>query len=96
MPQTVHDVTVRYFFKKHPDPTTGILFPAKPRVSPEKIAELEKKLPGGYFEPTTTWGLDKYLEFVDSLVVDDESLKAWRERADAKLGRTAAATATTK
>lgn len=91
MPQTVHDVTVRYFFKKHPDPTTGILFPAKPRVSPEKIAELEKKLPGGYFEPTTTWGLDKYLEFVDSLVVDDESLKAWRDRADAKLGRTAVA-----
>jgi hypothetical protein len=87
MDQVVHDVTVRYFYKKHPDPATGILFPAKPRVAPEKIRELEAKLPGGYFEPTTEWGLDKYLEFVDSLAVPDDSLKNWRSRIDEKLGR---------
>lgn len=91
MLQTVHDVTVRYFYKKHPDPVTGILFPAKPRVTPERIGDLEKKLPGGYFEPTTSWGIDKYLEFVDSLAMPDDSLKSWREKMDARLGRTAAA-----
>ena len=90
IPQTVIDVTVRMFYRKHPDPVTGIIFPAKPRCAPEKIAELEKEFPGGFFQPTTEWGLDRYMEAVDRLAADaskSEALAGWRDRADKLLGR---------
>lgn len=90
----VAEMKVRVYFKKHPDPTTMIPFPAKPRVTPEKILELDKMFPGGYFEPTSTGGLDRYLEAVDKLAEDagqSEVLKGWRAKMDAKLGRGATA-----
>jgi hypothetical protein len=90
VPQTVIDVQVRMFYRKHPDPATGIMFPAKPRCAPEKIAELEKEFPGGFFQPTTEWGLDRYMSAVDRLAADaskSESLSNWRDRTNALLGR---------
>lgn len=88
--QTVFDVVVRYFYKRHPDPATGILFPAKPRVAPEHIARLEERFAGGYFEPTAD-GRDTfadYLALVDELAGQGgDALRGWRERADAMLGR---------
>jgi hypothetical protein len=91
--QTVADTVVRYYFRKHLDPITGIAYPAKTRVVPEAIAELAKRFPGGYFEPTTEWGIDKYLETVDELSVmaADDPLRGWREKMDKKLGKTAVA-----
>jgi hypothetical protein len=90
--QDVVDLTVRYHFKKHLDPSTGIPFPAKPRVTPEKIAELEKRFAGGYFEPGPAQddqnGFDAYLMELDRLAVGQaDTLKGWRERMDEKLGR---------
>ena len=88
--QVVMDVQVRMFYRKHPDPSTGIMFPAKPRCAPEKIAELEKEFPGGFFSPTTEYGLDKYMSAVDRLAADasrGDALLNWRSRADALLGR---------
>lgn len=88
--QTVFDITVRYFFKKHPDPSTGILFPAGTRCPPEKIGELEKVYPGGYFEPQADGrhSLGEYLKLVDQLAGQQaDSLRGWRERADKMLGR---------
>ena len=90
VPQTVQDVQVRMFYKKHPDPATGILFPAKPRCAPEKIAELEAQFPGGFFAPTPEHGLDLYMEAVDRLAADaskSDALANWRQRGDAILGR---------
>lgn len=90
-PQTVMDVKVRVFYRKHPDPATGILFPAKPRCTPEKIAELEREFPGGFFEPSVDWGIDRYLFLMDRLAADaarSDALQKWRDRADAALGRT--------
>lgn len=90
IPQTVVDVIVRMFYRKHPDPGTGIIFPAKPRCAPEKIAELEKEFPGGFFQPTTEWGLDRYMAAVDRLAQDASqgaALQGWRERGDKLLGR---------
>jgi len=90
MDQVVVDVAVRMFYRKHPDPSTGILFPAKPRCAPEKIAELEAEFPGGFFTPTTEYGLDRYMSAVDRLAADasrGESLLNWRDRADKLLGR---------
>lgn len=86
-------VRCRYYFVKHPDPETGIIFDAKPRVTHSKVRELEKVFPGGFFEPTPDGGFDDYLRAVDRLAQDasqSDALKNWRERADAKLGRGAA------
>ena len=85
--QTVMDTVVRYYFRKHLDPTTGIAYPAKTRVVPEAIAELSKRFPGGYFEPTTEWGIDRYLETMDELSImsADDPLRKWREKMDAKV-----------
>lgn len=91
--QDLVDVIVRFYFKKHPDPVTGIMFPAKPRVTPEKMVELDKRFPGGYFQPTADGqrGFDAYLRTLDELAVGQaDSLKGWRDQADAKLGRTRA------
>lgn len=84
--ETVFDMTVRMYFRKHLDPSTGIPFPAKARVAPEKMKELEKEFPGGYFEPTPEWGIDRYLAAIDKLHEGQaDSLKGWRERVDNKL-----------
>lgn len=90
--QTVMKTTVRFFFHRHPDPDNGIMFPAKPRCAPEKILELDKLYPGGFFEPEfgATWGVNRYLEIMDQLAEDagkNDSLKNWREKMDRKLGR---------
>jgi hypothetical protein len=86
--QDVFDIAVRLYFKRHLDPLTMIPYPAKPRVTPSQIAELEHRLPGGYFEPTTEWGFDRYLFTLDELGTKGaESLQAWRKKIDEKLGR---------
>lgn len=89
MDSQVVDTQVRYYFKKQLDQLSGIPFPAKTRVSPDRLAELDKIFPGGYFEPTPTGGMDKYLEAIDTLseMRADDPLRNWRERIDAKLGR---------
>lgn len=87
--QTVLETTVRYYFRKHVDPeNAGIIWPAKPRCTPEKMTELERRFPGGYFEPTLDGGLDRYLKVIDELAeAQGDALKGWREKMDAKLGR---------
>jgi hypothetical protein len=88
IPSTVMDVAVRFYYKKHPDPLTSIPYPAKPRVTPERVRELEKAFPGGYFESDETGGFDRYLHLVDKLSAGQaDTLKDWRAQADAKLGR---------
>jgi len=91
--QKLLDTVVRFYYKKHPDPATGILFPAKPRVTPEKVKELERRFPGGYFESDDSGGLDRYLATVDELAAGQaDTLQGWRQRADEKLGRGKATT----
>lgn len=91
----VVDTHCRYYFKKHPDPVTGIMFPAKPRVPHRYVRYIEEQFPGGYFEPTTEHGFDLYLGVIADMVAkgvvkEDDTLKSWRERMDQKLGRTPA------
>jgi hypothetical protein len=95
---TLLETEVRFFYAKHPDPTTGIPFPAKPRVTPEKIAELYKEFPGGYFVPSPTEGFDKYLDVCDRLATEQaqsDTLKGWREKMDEKLRGKPASTSPT-
>lgn len=77
------ETVVRMYFMKHPDPVTGINYPAKPRVTPERVPQLMQRYPGGYFEPTLTEGFDQYLRFVDELTgkqVND--VEEWRRKVD--------------
>lgn len=91
IPSTVLEVAVRFHYKKHPDPATQIPYPAKPRVTPERVRDLEKEFPGGYFESDESGGFDRYLHLVDKLSAGQtDALRGWREKADAKLGRTVA------
>lgn len=82
---TVVDTVVRTYFTKHPDPSTGIMFPAKPRLAPEKVAALLERFPGGYFEPTPYHGLDTYLHTIDELNSSQgDEVSRWRAEVDAK------------
>jgi len=84
------DMAVRFYFKKHPDPQTGLFFPAKPRLTPERMPDLDKRFPGGYFEPTLDGQntLADYLGLLDSLAGGQgDAMRKWREQMDAKLGR---------
>lgn len=97
----VFDTVCRYYYKNHPDPTDGILFKAKPRITHGAVAALAKAFPGGYFEPTPDHGFDTYLKMLDRLLAqgvlkEDETLNKWREKMDAKLGRTAVAAVSAK
>lgn len=73
----------RYWFIRHPDPITNMLFPAKPRLTPDQIPKLIEVFPGGYFEPTTESGIDTYLEVVDKLQAASEGgLREWMKAQD--------------
>lgn len=88
---------VRTYFTKHPDPTTGIMFPAKPRCTSEQIPALMKAYPGGYYDATLKDGIDKYLSTVDGLnKAQTATLGEWRAKIDEKFklqrGQTTSAT----
>lgn len=90
----VVSTVVRYHFLTHTDPVTGIKYHCKPRVTPEKVGELYKRFPGGFFEPTPDGGFDTYLKALDELAdaqAQSDGLRGWRERMQEKLGRGAAA-----
>jgi hypothetical protein len=90
------EIRARYYFVKHPDPDTGLIFEAKPRVTHSKVDELKRVFPGGFFVPTTKHGFDLYLDAVDKLAGDaaaSDELKGWRDKMDSKLGRGKAAPA---
>lgn len=79
------ETLVRSYFIKHPDPGTGIMFPAKPRVTPEQIPALMKRYPGGYFVPTIEHGFDEYLYTIDRLTAGQtDAAKEWRMKMDQK------------
>jgi hypothetical protein len=85
---TIVETMVRAHFMKHPDPVTGIMFPAKPRITPEKVADLMKAFPGGYFTPSVEHGFDTYLHKIDELQRGQgDEAKAWRQKIDEKFGR---------
>ena len=82
------ETVVRMYFVKHPDPVTGIMYPAKPRVSPEAIPKLMEKWPGGFFEPGLAEGFDAYLYTIDKLNAEvKNAVDEWRKKVDEKWGR---------
>lgn len=92
----VVDTVVRMYFQKHPDPVTGIMYPAKPRVSPEAIPKLQEVYSGGYFEPTLTEGFDRYLHTIDRLNLGQKSaVEEWRRKVDERRKQGQVATTTT-
>jgi hypothetical protein len=60
---------IRVYFTRHPDPQTGIVYPAKVRVPAAKLPELLKdpRFARGFYEPSLTGGLDWLLEVEERL-----------------------------
>jgi len=60
---------IRVYFTRHPDPQTGIVYPAKVRVPAAKLPELlkDERFKNGYYEPSLTGGLDWLLEIEEKL-----------------------------
>lgn len=89
-PATLLENVVRYHYVAHPDPSTGIRFPAKPRVPTSQIEELGRRMPGGYFEPRLEdgEGFARYLRLQDELNRGaGDAASEWRRKVDAKFGR---------
>jgi hypothetical protein len=75
--------TVRMYYQSHPDPVTGVKFPAKPRIATEHLPGLWKEFPGGYFVPGLNDGFDKYLHTLDRLRVEKTNgFDEWRRKVD--------------
>jgi hypothetical protein len=74
---------VRAYFVRHADQATGLHYPAKPRVEPDKFKALLEKYPGGYFNPTLKDGIDEYLKTVDLLSKGaSKEFETWKKRID--------------
>lgn len=75
----------RIWWMRHPDPRSGIEYPAKVTLAGDKLAELYKEFPGGYFEPGLKYGegLDKFLKVEARLVGGSAvDIKSWKESLD--------------
>lgn len=66
---------VRAYFQDHPDPRTGIRWPAKARVSPTDAGKLLQKWPGGFFDVTYADGIEPFLAMQDTLL-EEAAVKA--------------------
>lgn len=73
---SVKTTEVRAYFKPHPDPQTKVMWPAKVRLSPSYIPELNKRYPDGYFTLELDRGIDQYFRF------QDEQSKAAKDKID--------------
>jgi len=84
--------SVKAFFVPHPDPKVpGVTYKCKVRLPSDRIPELMKRFPGGYFEPTLTGGLDRFLQAEDELLASTtDDLAKWKNEVDSK--QTTAAT----
>jgi hypothetical protein len=77
---------VRVWYQRHPDAQyPNISYPAKITLPVEMLAQLEKEYPGGFFEPTTLGGLDKFLESEARLTdTATDELRKWKAEVDAQ------------
>ncbi len=82
---------VRAWFTQHPDPQTGVLWPAKSRLIPSKIAEFKKRIgPNGYFvlpdadtPKVEDIHLGTYLRVQDELLASGSSeAREWKAKVD--------------
>lgn len=78
--------TVRYYFVSHPDPKIpGVTYKCKVRLPPDKVPDLQKQWPNGFFEPTLEEGMDKFFRLEDELLVGSSGeLAKWKSEVDAK------------
>lgn len=76
---------VRAWFQQHPDPQTGVNWPAKSRLIPSKFLEFREKMGKyGYFNLNEK-GLGEYLRLQDDLLrSSSEDLRRWKEEVDKK------------
>lgn len=81
-PPKIEEVTeVRYNFMSHPDKLSNkIIWECKPRTPAASIPSLLKEFPNGYFVPSTSNGIDKFLKKEDELMNKGvEDLLEWKK-----------------
>jgi hypothetical protein len=80
------DQRIRFWFTSHPDPQTGVIWPAKPRLIPAMVAEFKKRLgENGCFDLTLEQHLGTYLRTQDELLLrSTDDARKWKEEADAR------------
>lgn len=83
----IQRLQTRVFFTPHPDPYDPLVTykGLKARVPAERVPELLKKYPGGYFTPTTEEGLDEFLRTEDELLKVGDKLRRWKEEIDERI-----------
>lgn len=76
----------RGYFMRHPDPITGMFYPAKSRVAASAMPELLQTFPDGYFPITINEGIDKYLKLEDTFTEKETDFyKNWMVEAEKML-----------
>lgn len=89
-PKTGQDMPVirsvrRIWWMRHPDPRTGVEYPAKVTVDGTVLKSLYTEFPGGYFEPGLSYGtgLDRFLRFEAGLVGQTaDDVREWKAKVD--------------
>lgn len=77
---------VRVWFTNHPDPQTGVVWPAKPRIVGSKFHEFRERMgENGYFILSKDRNLGSYLALQDELLSSSsEAARSWKAEIDAK------------
>ena len=83
--QKLVESRVRIWFTQHPDPQTGVMWPAKPRIVGSKYQEFRSRMgKDGYFE----WkpgALGEYLTVQDEMLASSTNeAREWKARVDAE------------
>ena len=81
----------RMYFMSHAEPSTGVMYPAKPRIPPSAVPALLARWKNGFLEPHVipetgemVDGLDDFLKFEDGLLARSSKADAeWKGRLDA-------------
>lgn len=82
------ELETRYYFQSHADPIfKEIAWEAKARVPANRVDDLLKTYPGGFFVPDKEHGLDDYMRIEDKLMETQLSkLEEWKSKVDKSRG----------
>lgn len=83
---TYTEQIVRVWFQRHPDlKYANIEYPAKTTLPADRIPDLLKAFPGGFFQPGLAGGLDKFLATEKALSqASTNTLAEWKAKIDAQ------------
>ena len=84
--QPITETKVRAWYQRHPDKDFATIeYPAKVTMPAMQLEKLEKKYPGGFFEPGREHGLDEFVRAQEEILESEaEDLEGWKAQVDNK------------